>query len=62
MTESPKTIIHTIPVPRGYTPEEAWVEISTMGRLVEYRWWKFWFRWPFVRWAIVVERREEETE
>ena len=26
---------HVIPVPRGMTPEDAWAEITTMGRLVE---------------------------
>jgi hypothetical protein len=44
--------VHVIPVPRGYTPEQAWDEIDTLGALVEARWWKprFWFP----RWAVVV--------
>lgn len=34
-------------------PEEAWAEISTLGRLVEYRWWRPRFHWPFVKWATI---------
>lgn len=26
--------VHTIPVPLGMTPEEAWAEITTLGKLV----------------------------
>jgi len=33
------------------TPDEAWAEIDLMGELVDYRWWRLRFRWPFVRWA-----------
>ena len=44
--------VHVIPVPHGYTPEDAWAEISVMGHLVGYRWWKprFWR----MRWATIV--------
>lgn len=43
--------IHVIPVPRGYTVEQAWEEIVAMDSLHEYRWWKpkFWF----CSWAAV---------
>lgn len=40
-------------------PEDAWVEIETMGRFVEYRWWRLRFRWPFVRWAVMIEGKGE---
>lgn len=46
-------IVHTFPVPAGMTPEEAFAEIEHMGRLVEYRWWKPRFHWPFVKWAVI---------
>lgn len=29
------THVHTIPVPHGMTPEQAWAEILVMGRLVD---------------------------
>lgn len=45
--------LHVIPVPGGMTPEDAHEEIMTMGRLVEYRWWRPRFRWPFRRWAVM---------
>jgi hypothetical protein len=45
--------VHVIPVPRGMTPEEAFAEIETFGELVEYRWWRLRFRWPWRRWAVV---------
>lgn len=52
-------IVYTVfPVPRGMTAEEAFAEMETMGRLVEYRWWRPRFHWPFVRWASV-ETQEE---
>lgn len=47
--------VHVFPVPRGMRPEEAWAEIATMGRYVEYRWWRPRF-WPGLRtWATVTE-------
>lgn len=33
--ETTARCLHVIPVPEGMTPEEAWAEIVTMGRLVE---------------------------
>lgn len=45
--------VHVIPVPGGMTADEAWAEIATLGRLVEYRWWKPRFRWPWRKWAVV---------
>lgn len=50
-------VVHVIPVPHGYTPEESWDEISTFGELVDYRWWRWRFRWPFVKWAVFEEQR-----
>lgn len=47
--------IHVIPVPRGMSVDEAFDEIQTMGRFVEYRWWRFRFHWPFRQWAAVQE-------
>lgn len=51
--------IHTIPVPRGYTPEQAFDEMETFGCLVDYRWWRPRFRWPFVRWANIEIDRDD---
>lgn len=45
--------VHVIPVPGGMEADEAWAEIETFGHLVEYRWWKPRFRWPWRRWAVV---------
>lgn len=45
--------VHVTPVPHGMTADEAFAEIDTMGRLVEYRWWRLRFRWPFVKWAVI---------
>lgn len=44
--------VAVFPVPAGMTPEEAWLELSVMGRFVEYRWWRPRFRWPFRTWAV----------
>lgn len=44
-------MIHTFPVPRHMTVEEAWFEYSHFGRLVEYRWWKPRFWRP--RWVTI---------
>jgi hypothetical protein len=43
--------VHVYPVPRGYTPEQAWEEINVFGQLVDYRWWKPRFWCP--RWAVM---------
>jgi hypothetical protein len=53
--------VHVVPVPRGYTADQAYDEIEAMGCLVEYRWWRLRFRWPFVRWAVVeIERPDPD--
>ncbi len=52
-------VLHVYPVPRGMTADQAWDEIELLGELVEYRWWRLRFRWPFVRWAW---RQTEEDE
>lgn len=45
--------VHVIPVPHGYTPEDAFDEIETFGQLAEYRWWR-WRFWPgFRSWAVI---------
>lgn len=43
--------LHVIPVPVGMTPGEAWAEIDTMGRLVEYA--KADVRFAHCTWAVV---------
>jgi hypothetical protein len=53
-----RTVVHVFPIPRGMTADEAFAEIDVMGGLVEYRWWRLRFRWPFVRWG----RRQVEEE
>lgn len=53
--------VHVFPVPRGMEPEDAWAEISTLGQLIEYRWWRLRFRWPFRKWAVVVIEPDEAT-
>lgn len=45
--------IHVIPVPYGYTPDQAYDEIRVFGRLLDYRWWRWRFQWPFRQWAVV---------
>lgn len=52
--------LHVIPVPRGMSVEESYEEIATMGRFVEYRWWKLRYRWPFVRWAVIDVIEEDD--
>lgn len=47
-----------IPVPHGMTPEQAFEEIQLMGGLVEYRWWRLRFRWPFRKWAVFITEQE----
>ena len=50
------TTVYTVyPVPRGMTDEEAFAEIDLMGELVEYRWWRPRFHWPFVQWCVMEE-------
>ena len=44
--------VHVYPVPRGYTPEQAWDELETFGKFPEYRWWKLRFRFPNC-WAVI---------
>lgn len=53
--------VHVIPVPAGMEPEDAWDEIEAFGELVEYRWWRPRFRWPFRKWAVVVVDEGEPT-
>jgi hypothetical protein len=57
--KKPEVVV--FPVPRGYTPEQAWAEISVYGQLVDYRWWRPRYHWPFVRWAIHTDDPEEDT-
>lgn len=45
--------VHVFPVPGGMTPEQAFDEIETLGELIEYRWWKPRFHWPFRCWAVM---------
>lgn len=52
------TIVHVIPVRAGMSTDDAFEEIQTFGRLVEYRWWRLRFRWPRRKWAVVVEEDE----
>lgn len=43
--------IHVIPVPRGYTAEDAWWEIQTFGKLRR-RWWQVFLR---PTWVVIEE-------
>lgn len=52
-------VFHVFPVPKGMDVEEAFAEIEVFGELVEYRWWRLRFHWPFVRWAY---REVEEDD
>jgi hypothetical protein len=44
---------HVVPVPRGYTAEQVYLETKVFGRLVDYRWWRPRFHWPFLKWATI---------
>lgn len=54
--------VHVIPVPHGYDPEDAWMEILIYGRLIDYRWWRWRFRWPFVKWAVFEDEPPDDLE
>lgn len=44
-------MIVVYPVPRGYTPEQAWAELGIFGKFCGYRFWKPRFWRP--HWAIM---------
>jgi len=54
--------VTVFPVPRGMAVDEAWAEQEVMGKLVEYRWWKPRYRWPFVRWHVMKEEWSDAVQ
>jgi len=54
--------VTVFPVPRGMTVDEAWAEQEVMGKLVEYRWWKPRYHWPFVRWHVMKEEWSDAVQ
>lgn len=50
--------LHIIPVPPGYTAQQAWEEIETMGGLAGWRWWHRFTRRP--AWAVVATGCDDE--
>lgn len=55
--------IDVIPVPPGYSVEDAWTEIEVFGRLVRPRWRNWSDRLTRrTKWAIIEEEDEDDTD